>query len=197
MAQIVVLSTKTQKKYTLDVQGNTLGDLKNVLRNNNIDFAGMTFFEGRTKTELLSDQSIFPENAVIRLTKSEKKITSGNDLTTRDDCKAYLKANPALCATIKAKENGKNWTNLGTSVLLNYCRKDAASKAKSTVEVKVEVATPSASATPVCECAESKEAWIQKGIELGYIDDEMAATIAGSIKVESISSEDMDMFKGF
>ena len=197
MAQIIVLSTKTQKKYTLDVQGNTLADLKAVMQNNGIDYNGMTFFEGRTKTELLSDQSQFPENAIIRLTKSEKKITSGAELVTRQDAYAAIKANNLALAI--QKKFGKNFTQCKTQDLLDFIKKTtkvSTPKVAEVAEVPETSKTPETSKAPKveCSCATSKEAWIQSGLDNGYIDNETATQLRNSIKVESISKEDLDMF---
>lgn len=193
MAQIIVLSTKTQKKYTLDVQGNTLADLKAVMQNNGIDYNGMTFFEGRTKTELLSDQSQFPENAIIRLTKSEKKITSGAELVTRQDAYAAIKINNLALAI--QKKFGKNFTQCKTQDLLDFIKKTTKTSAPKVVVPKV-AEVPETPKTPKveCSCATSKEAWIQSGLDNGYIDNETATQLRNSVKVESISKEDLDMF---
>lgn len=191
MAQIIVLSTKTQKKYTLDVQGNTLADLKAVMQNNGIDYNGMTFFEGRTKTELLSDQSQFPENAIIRLTKSEKKITSGAELVTRQDAYAAIKANNLALAI--QKKFGKNFTQCKTQDLLDFIKKATKVSAPKVTEVP-EVSETSKAPKTECSCATSKEAWIQLGLDNGYIDNETATQLRNSVKVESISKEDLDMF---
>lgn len=194
MAQIIVLSTKTQKKYTLDVQGNTLADLKAVMQNNGIDYNGMTFFEGRTKTELLSDQSQFPENAIIRLTKSEKKITSGAELVTRQDAYAAIKANNLALAI--QKKFGKNFTQCKTQDLLDFIKKATKVSASKVTEVPEVPKVPETSKAPKteCSCATSKEAWIQSGLDNGYIDNETATQLRNSVKVESISKEDLDMF---
>lgn len=191
MAQIIVLSTKTQKKYTLDVQGNTLADLKAVMQNNGIDYNGMTFFEGRTKTELLSDQSQFPENAIIRLTKSEKKITSGAELVTRQDAYAAIKANNLALAI--QKKFGKNFTQCKTQDLLDFIKKTTKVSAPKVAEVP-EIPETSKAPKVECSCVTSKEAWIQSGLDNGYIDNETATQLRNSVKVESISKEDLDMF---
>lgn len=191
MAQIIVLSTKTQKKYTLDVQGNTLADLKAVMQNNGIDYNGMTFFEGRTKTELLSDQSQFPENAIIRLTKSEKKITSGAELVSRQDAYAAIKANNLALAI--QKKFGKNFTQCKTQDLLDFIKKATKASAPKVAEVAEVLGTPNTSKAE-CSCATSKEAWIQSGLDNGYIDNNTATQLRNAVKIESISKEDLDMF---
>lgn len=196
MAQIIVLSTKTQKKYTLDVNGNTLADLKAVMKNNQIDYSGMTFFEGRTKTELLSDQSQFPDNAIIRLTKSEKKITSGIEFNSRKDCQVYIQKHPEVAKLIKEKEE-KNWTNCGTAVLIKYCTANASkSKAAEAPKTEAPVAKPVVKTEDagVDASASNKEAWIQQGLSKGFITESDAALLRNAVKVEAISKEDMDMF---
>lgn len=190
MAQITVLSTKTQKKYTLNVNGNTLADLKGACDANGIDYSGMTFFEGRTKTELLANDSQFPDNAVIRLTKSEKKITSGAGIVTRNDAYAAIKINHLQMAV--QKKFGKNFTQCKTSELIDFIKKTL----KVTPAPKV-VSTPSETAsvaTTNCNCCSDKESWIAAGIKAGFISEAEASQIRNAVKVEDISAEDAAMF---
>ena len=44
--KITIVSTKTQKKSVIMSGAETLGELKNDLRNAGIDFEDMTFYEG-------------------------------------------------------------------------------------------------------------------------------------------------------
>lgn len=86
---IKVADTKTQKRYTITTNASTLGELKETLRANNIDYSGMEFTEGITKTTLVNDDSILPANVpfrgrttndlVILLTNTRKNIASGMD----------------------------------------------------------------------------------------------------------------------
>lgn len=109
-------------------EAETLGQLKNDLNTANIDYAGLTFFEGLSKTELKSDDSILPKDVpytnrttgetkntnelVFLLTNGEKKIASGAD---RKELMAYIKANHLEdeCKT----QYGKNYTNCSNDQL--------------------------------------------------------------------------------
>ena len=53
--KITVVQTKNQKKSVIMSAATTLGELKADLRSNGIDYDGMTFFEGTSKTELKTD----------------------------------------------------------------------------------------------------------------------------------------------
>lgn len=103
-------------------EAETLGQLKNDLNTANIDYDGLTFFEGLSKTELKSDDSILPKDVpytnrttgetkntnelVFLLTNAEKKIASGVD---RKELINYIKSNHLEdeCKT----QYGRNYTN--------------------------------------------------------------------------------------
>ena len=55
--KITVVSTKNQKKSVFMSAATTLAELKADLRQNGIDYDGMTFYEGTSKTELKMSQS--------------------------------------------------------------------------------------------------------------------------------------------
>ncbi len=109
-------------------EAETLGQLKNDLNTANIDYDGLTFFEGLSKTELKSDNSILPKDVpytnrttgetkntnelVFLLTNAEKKIASGAD---RKELMAYIKANH-LEDECKAQYS-KNYTNCSNDQL--------------------------------------------------------------------------------
>ena len=185
--QVIVLSTETQKKYTLNMQGETLGDLKRVLDQNSINYNGMVFYEGRTKSELLADDSTLPQDAVIRLTKVEKKIRSGVD---RKELYEIIKKRNLGDAIKEAF--GKNFTQ---------CKTDDLAKFVSGLETKSEAPScTSCSCTkeetkgaPAKECG-SLDAWIQEGIRNGYIDADTAKQIKSGTKVASISDSDDKLF---
>lgn len=84
---IMVANTKTQKRYKISTNASTLGELKQVLRDNGIDYADMAFTEGITKSVLTDDNAPLPvnipykgnttNNLVLLLTNTSKKIASG------------------------------------------------------------------------------------------------------------------------
>ena len=85
--KITVVSTKDQSKKVIMSSATTLAELKSDLRQNGIDYEGMTFFEGTSKTELKHDTSVLPHDVpwkgtitnelVFMLTNTNKKIKSG------------------------------------------------------------------------------------------------------------------------
>lgn len=85
--QITVISTRSQAKKTFTSHAETLGQLKEEMCQQGIDFNGMTFYEGVTKTELTEDESQLPHDVnyrgqttndlVFMLSNANKQIASG------------------------------------------------------------------------------------------------------------------------
>lgn len=97
--EIFIANTKTQKRTKLNTAATTLGELKVALDAAHIDYSGMTFTEGISKTQLLSDDAQLPTNVmykghptnnlVILLTNTKKNIASGG--RDRRECYALIK----------------------------------------------------------------------------------------------------------
>lgn len=128
--KILVANSKTQQRYELQSAATTLGELKAELRDQNIDYGGMTFTEGFSKTQLLSDDSLLPTNVmhrgqvtndlVILLTNTTKKIASGVEDRTR--VAAYELIN-SLGEDVKDAIRdafGRNYTQVTTADLWNF-----------------------------------------------------------------------------
>lgn len=87
---ITVVSTQNQNKYVVNTDATTLRELKAALDAQNIAYGGMTFYEGLSHTELLTDDAILPHDVpykgtvtnelVFMLTVPNKKIRSGASL---------------------------------------------------------------------------------------------------------------------
>ena len=85
--KITVVSTRNQKKSVIMSAATTLAELKADLRQNGIDYEGMTFYVGTSKVELKDDNSVLPHDVpykgqttnelVFMLTNTNKKIRSG------------------------------------------------------------------------------------------------------------------------
>lgn len=85
--RITVTSTKTQRKQIIMSAATTLEELKRDLEAANVDYEGMTFYEGLSKTELKDNKSLLPHDIsykgqvtnelVFMLTNPNKKIASG------------------------------------------------------------------------------------------------------------------------
>lgn len=129
--KITVVSTKTQKKSVIMSGAETLGELKKDFREAGIDYEGMTFYEGTSKTELKTDESVLPKDVpytnrttgetkntnelVFMLTNTNKKIKSG--AMTRTEAYDAIKAK-GLQAECQ-KRFGRNFTMCKTSDLVS------------------------------------------------------------------------------
>lgn len=159
--KITVVSTKTQKKSVIMSGAETLGELKKDLREAGIDYDGMTFYEGTSKTELKTDESVLPKDVpytnrttgetkntnelVFMLTNTNKKIRSGAVAMTRAEAYSAIKAR-GLQAECQRKF-GKNFTMCKTS--------DLVALVKSKTAAKPTPAAPSAPA-PVAEYVDTQ-----------------------------------------
>ncbi len=121
--EILIANTKTQKRSKITTSATTLGELKADLRAAGIDFQNMTFTEGISKTQLLSDDTQLPQNViykgqptnnlVILLTNTKKNIASG--ALSRQEIKDIIKHNN-LQEAIKNKF-GRNYTQVSNKNL--------------------------------------------------------------------------------
>lgn len=151
--KITVLVESTQRKVVLESNATTLGELKNELREMQVDFDSENVFkESRTKSILASDESVLPTNVpwkgsvtnelVFMITAPQKKIRSGMDRK-----EAYAKIKELGLQDKIQKGEGKNFTQCSTATLISYIEKaakKAAPKAK-----KAEPTAPIAKEKPV------------------------------------------------
>jgi len=127
--EILVANTKTQKRYKINTDATTLGELKAALNAEGIDYAGMTFTEGISKTQLNSDDSQLPTNVmykgqptnnlVMLLTNTTKNIASGAEHLTRKEIYTIIRENNL---SNDLKEEFGNWTIITTDVLEEFIR---------------------------------------------------------------------------
>lgn len=99
--EILIANTKTQKRSRLMTDATTLGELKEALDDKGIDYDGMTFTEGISKTQLLDDDTQLPQNImykgqptnnlVILLTNTKKNIASGASGLSRSEVYQLIK----------------------------------------------------------------------------------------------------------
>lgn len=146
--EILIANTKTQKKSKITTSATTLGELKTDLRAAGIDFSNMTFTEGISKTQLLSDDTQLPQNVmykgqptnnlVILLTNTKKNIASG--VLSRKEAYNLIKQN-SLENAVKI-EFGRNFTQVPTLDLIKFIeaniKKSEAPKTKPTEQPKNE-----------------------------------------------------------
>lgn len=146
--EILIANTKTQKRSKITTSATTLGELKTDLRAAGIDFSGMTFTEGISKTQLLSDDTQLPQNVmykgqptnnlVILLTNTKKNIASG--VLSRKEAYNLIKQN-SLENAVKI-EFGRNFTQVPTLDLIKLIeanvKKSEAPKTDNTEQPKNE-----------------------------------------------------------
>lgn len=146
--EILIANTKTQKRSKITTSATTLGELKTDLRAAGIDFSGMTFTEGISKTQLLSDDTQLPQNVmykgqptnnlVILLTNTKKNIASG--VLSRKEAYNLIKQN-SLENAVKI-EFGRNFTQVPTLDLIKFIeanvKKSEAPKTDNTEQPKNE-----------------------------------------------------------
>ena len=133
--KITVVSTRNQKKSVIMSAATTLAELKADLRQNGIDYEGMTFYEGTSKVELKDDNSVLPHDVpykgqttnelVFMLTNTNKKIRSGAAMS-RADAYAAIKAKGLQGECVK--RFGKNFTMCKTTDLITLIYEKSASK---------------------------------------------------------------------
>ena len=218
--KITVVSTRNQKKSVIMSAATTLAELKADLRQNGIDYDGMTFYEGTSKVELKDDASVLPHDVpykgqttnelVFMLTNTNKKIRSGADMS-RADAYAAIKANGLQDECVK--RFGKNFTMCKTADLVALVNEKSASKpapakvapakeevAEKKTEAKVEeTADPAAPVEAPTEYVDTKaRAAISRLLTIlednGIIEDdeveEIEDILGGRVDIPSAPSED-------
>lgn len=140
--EILIANTKTQKRSKVTTSATTLGELKADLRAAGIDYNGMTFTEGISKTQLLNDATQLPQNVmykgqptnnlVILLTNTKKNIASG--AMSRKEVYQAIKDNNLQDAV--KEEFGRNFTQVPTSDLLVFLAQDGNAEVTETLDDK-------------------------------------------------------------
>lgn len=202
--KITVIQTKNQKKSVIMSEATTLGELKADLRNNGIDYNGMTFFEGVSKTELKTDVSVLPHDVpykgqitnelVFMLTNTNKKIRSGATAMTRAEAYSAIKSMGLQNACVK--KFGKNFTMCKTADLIALVQSNGNSKP---APVAPEATAPVAPASNGGECVDTvARAAINKLVDIlednGTIEDyekeKILGILGGKVAVAAASSEE-------
>ena len=138
--EILIANTKTQKRSKVTTSATTLGELKADLSAAGIDYNGMTFTEGISKTQLLDDATQLPQNVmykgqptnnlVILLTNTKKNIASGT--MSRKEVYQAIKDNNLQDAV--KEEFGRNFTQVPTSDLLVFIAQDGNAEVTETLD---------------------------------------------------------------
>ena len=144
--KITIVQTKNQRKSVIMSAATTLAELKSDLRANNIDYNGMTFFEGTSKVELKNDASVLPHDVpykgtitnelVFMLTNTNKKIRSGATNMSRMEAYNAIKSMGLQDACVK--KFGKNFTMCKTADLIVLVQSNSTSKPASKTKTKAE-----------------------------------------------------------
>lgn len=213
--KITIVSTKDQSKKVIMSSATTLAELKSDLRQNGIDYEGMTFFEGTSKTELKHDTSVLPHDVpwkgtitnelVFMLTNTNKKIKSG----AMSRMEAYTEIKNMGLQGACLKKFGKNFTMCKTADLIALIEENkdskeeapAAPKAKAKKEEKGETPanTPVAPASNSGECVDTvARAAISKLVEIledncaieNYEKEEVIGILGGKVVVNDAPSEE-------
>lgn len=155
--KITVISTKNQQKSVIMSSASTLGELKTDLRTAGIDYDNMVFYEGLTKIELKTDNSILPHDVpykgqitnelVFMLTNTNKKIKSG--ALSRAEIYKEIKYKGLQVACLQ--KFGKNYTQCKTSDLESLI--DSVNEANSPVKITPEaIETEIKEVEDTCKC---------------------------------------------
>lgn len=173
--QIQIANTKTQSRYILNTAATTLGELQDEMSAQGIDFTGMTFTEGLSKTQLLNRDSLLPTNVMFKgqptndlvmlLTNTTKNISSG----AIDRKEAYrLVKEMGLQEAINEGE-GINWTRCKTEVLESWINSAANGPEEEMPEVIEEPAAELETDKPETKVPDVKTAPHPEAVEWYYM----------------------------
>lgn len=208
--KITIIQTKEQKKSVIMSSATTLSELKRDLRDNGINYDGMTFFEGLSKVELKTDDAILPHDIPYKgtvtnelafmLTNTNKKIRSG----AMSRAEAYARIKTWGLGELCKKKYGKNFTQCSTNDLIALIE-DNPTKVETTTKeekpVKEEPKKEETKETPANENAEcvdnAARAAISRLVEIlgengtieEYEKEEVLGILGGSVSVVSTSEE--------
>ena len=202
--KITVVSTRNQKKSVIMSAATTLAELKADLRQNGIDYDGMTFYEGTSKVELKDNASVLPHDVpykgqltnelVFMLTNTNKKIRSGADMS-RADAYAAIKAKGLQEECVK--RFGKNFTTCKTADLVALVNEKSASKPAPSTPAKKESVEEAKEQAGTAECVDTKaRAALSRLLTIltdnSTLEDDEAEEIEDILggKVEVAASED-------
>lgn len=209
---ITVISTKINGRKSFKSSATTLGELKKDLDRQGVSYSGMTFFEGITKTEMKSDDSLLPTNVsykgkttndlVFMLTAPQAKVKSGE--MTRSE--AYAEIKKLGLQQVCIDRFGKNMTQCKTTGLISLIESFKGKKPAKPVgrkENKKPAAPASLKKKTSCTCKKNDEKLnelmdclkkLTKPLKVAlekiskYTDGEMHKTI----KINKLNSEDIE-----
>lgn len=192
--KITVVSTQTQRKSVITTGAETLAELKSALDEAGINYDGMTFYEGTSRTELKDNASVLPKDVpykgtttnelVFMLTNTNKKIRSGN--MSRAEAYAAIKANN-LQDAVKSKF-GKNFTQCSTEDLIGMLAKSVETKPAAKAKEAPKAAKPAAEKETKAETKAEKPVEVVDKVARKAISELVDALYSN----DSLDSEDAD-----
>lgn len=192
--KITVVSTQTQRKSVITTGAETLAELKSALDEAGINYDGMTFYEGTSRTELKDNASVLPKDVpykgtttnelVFMLTNTNKKIRSGN--MSRAEAYAAIKANN-LQDAVKSKF-GKNFTQCSTEDLIGMLTKSVETKPAAKAKEAPKAAKPAAKKETKAETKAEKPVEVVDKVARKAISELVDALYSN----DSLDSEDAD-----
>lgn len=192
--KITVVSTQTQRKSVITTSAETLAELKSALDEAGINYDGMTFYEGTSRTELKDNASVLPKDVpykgtttnelVFMLTNTNKKIKSGN--MSRAEAYAAIKANN-LQDAVKSKF-GKNFTQCSTEDLIGMLTKSVETKPAAKAKEAPKAAKPAAKKETKAETKAEKPVEVVDKVARKAISELVDALYSN----DSLDSEDAD-----
>ena len=192
--KITVVSTQTQRKSVITTGAETLAELKSALDEAGINYDGMTFYEGTSRTELKDNASVLPKDVpykgtttnelVFMLTNTNKKIKSGD--MSRAEAYAAIKANN-LQDAVKSKF-GKNFTQCSTEDLIGMLAKSVETKPAAKAKEAPKAAKPAAKKETKAETEAEKPVEVVDKVARKAISELVDALYSN----DSLDSEDAD-----
>ena len=195
--KITIVSTKNQSKKVIMSSATTLAELKSDLRQNDLDYDGMTFFEGTSKVELKNDASVLPHDVpykgtitnelVFMLTNTNKKIKSG----AMSRMEAYAEIKRLGLQDVCVKKFGKNFTMCKTADLIALVQSNSTTKSAPVApKAEVPVSSDSGCVDTVARAAISKlvEILEDNGTIEDYEKEKVLNILGGTVEV--VSSEE-------
>lgn len=211
--KITVVSTKDQTKKVIMSSATTLAELKADFRLNNIDYEGMTFFEGTSKVELKTDDSVLPHDVpykgtitnelVFMLTNTNKKIKSG----AMSRMEAYNTIKNMGLQDACFKKFGKNFTMCKTIDLIALIDENKNPKSQEEIPTMQDVVSPTQVVTTPTQhndCVDTvARATITKMVEILYANividqedrEEILNILGESVNATSIKAENLPSLK--
>ena len=179
--QITIYESARNGKITVfnDVECNTLGELKTLLREKGIDYSDKEFVEGVTNTKLLSDDSQIPTNipfkgqttndVFINILNKDTKIKSGLDYAVLSRMELLRVAKPF--AQEIADEFNANYTRVKSDDIVAFLKKKDSQLKPGTCAAKEEKKEEKCNCNVEKKLNMLKEALLYLAEEHGYTEE--------------------------